>query len=99
MNTRRWHVEPGKAQRLAALVVTMMMIWFTIPEHQRRLIVMRAASRAQRAAGQAARREGHRGMGEELAGRAGGAERAYGAAYQLSRARDRVAEFIEEMRP
>lgn len=92
-------MEPGKAQRLAALIVTLMMIWFTIPEHQRRQLVMRAAHNAQRAAGRAARREGHRGMGEELAGRAGGAERAYGAAYQLSRARDRMAALIEEMRP
>ncbi len=91
--------RPSRLQQIAALVLTAVMVWFTLPEHQRRLAAMRLALLAQRAAGRAARSEGHAGMGDELAGRAGDAERRYSAAYQLSRARDAFTRVLEGMRP
>ncbi len=91
--------RPGRLQQLVALVISLMMAWSMLPEHQRRLILMRAAHALQRAAGRQARREGEAGMGDELAGRAGDAERRYSAAYQLSRARDAFGKVLESMRP
>jgi hypothetical protein len=60
---------------------------------------MRLTAVLQRLAARAARREGHAGMGEELAGHTGDAERRYSLAYSLSRARDACGRALESMRP
>jgi hypothetical protein len=91
--------EPGRLQQLAAMALTLMAMWMMLPEHQRRLLVMRATVAVQRVAGRAARREGHAGMGSELAGRTGDAARSYLTAFHLSRARDRATRILEGMRP
>ena len=81
-------MEPGRFQKIMSLLVTAAMVWMMLPEHQRRLTVMRLAHVLERASGRAARREGQAGMGSELGGRMGDALRRYSAAYNLSRARD-----------
>ena len=91
--------EPGRLQQAAAFVLTLVAIWMMFPEHQRRLILMRAARLAQRVAGRAARQEGRAGMGSELGGRWGDAARSYATAYQLSRARDYCGRVLESLRP
>ena len=89
---------PGRFQRIAALILSLLIMWGMLPEHQRRLIIMRVTVILQRASGAAARAEGHRGMGDELAGRLGEAERRYSAAYTLSRWRDGAHRVYEAMR-
>jgi hypothetical protein len=89
---------PGRSQRIAALLLTLVMIWMTLPEHQRRLIMMRAVHRLKVAAARAARSEGHAGMANELAGQHGDAARRYGAAYHLSRWRDSLARTLDSFR-
>ena len=91
--------QPGRMQQIAGLVLTLVMLWMMLPEHQRRLILMRAAHSLQRAAARAAHREGHAGMGNELDGRPGDAHRRYSAAYHLSRARDAFTASLEALRP
>ena len=90
---------PGRLQRIAALALTLAMLWVTLPEHQRTLILMRTAAGLQRIAHRAARREGHAGMGDELAGRGGDAARRYTLAYTLARVRDRAGAVLEQLRP
>lgn len=92
-------MEPGRIQRLAALLVTLGMLWLTLPEHQRRLILMRITHTLARATGRAAHREGHAGMADELARRNGEALRHYSAAYHLSRARDSFTRALDSLRP
>jgi hypothetical protein len=91
--------EPGRFQRLAALIVSLGMVWYMLPDHHRELIRMRVIYLGQRAAGRVARTEGQTGMGEELAGRPGAAERHYTAALHLSKARDAFGRVLEGMRP
>ena len=91
--------EPGRVQRIAALIVSAGMIWYMLPDHHRELIRMRMVYVAQRAAARVARTEGQTGMGEELAGRPGVAERHYTAAYAFSRTRDAFGRALESMRP
>jgi len=90
---------PGRLQRLAGLALTLALLWLTLPEHQRQLILMRAVRAVQVAAHRAARREGDAGMGDELAGRGGDAARRYTAAYALARARDRAGATLDRLRP
>lgn len=89
--------SPGRLEQLLALASTLVMAWLMLPEHQRTLILMRAAERARNLTGRLARAEGHAGMGEELAGRDPGAR--YGGAYALARARDWLAGLPERWRP
>ncbi len=88
-------MEQSRSQQIAALLLTLLMMWFMIPEHQRRLTVMRVAHGLERAAGRQARREGRLGMGSELDGRLGEADRRYSAAFWLSVARDRFRQARE----
>jgi hypothetical protein len=90
---------PGRAQRIAGLLLTLAMLWMMLPEHQRTLILMRGARLAQHAAHRAARREGQAGMGDELGGRPGDAARRYSLAYTLARVRDRAGLVLEQLRP
>lgn len=89
---------PGRIQRILALLLSLLIMWGMLPEHQRKLIIMRLTLAMQRVSGTAARAEGHRGMGDELAGRVGEAERRYSVAYTLSRWRDAAARGYEAMR-
>lgn len=89
----------GRLQRLAALLLTLVALWMTLPEHQRQLTMMRLTAFGQRLAARAARVEGHAGMGDELVGHTGDAERRYSLAYSLSRARDTFGRALDSMRP
>jgi len=91
--------EPGRLQRIAALALTLAMLWMMLPEYQRRLILMKTARALQRVSGRAAHVEGRAGMGSELAGRDGDAQRSYRAAFHLSRARDAFGRALESLRP
>lgn len=88
---------PGRLEQLLALASTLIMAWFMLPEHQRRLMLMRATERARSLTGRLARAEGYAGMGDELAGRNPAAR--YGGAYMLARARDELGRVLERMRP
>lgn len=92
-------MESGRIQRLLAAVMTLVMIWYVIPEWQRQQIRMWVMARSREAFGTAARMEGRRGMGDELAGRHGEAARRYGVAYNLSRLRDAAGRAYESIRP
>ena len=91
------HRGPGKIEQFLALLSTGLMAWFMLPEHQRRLVLMRAAERGRLLAARLARAEGHAGMADELAGRDPAAR--YGGAYVLARARDWLASLPERWRP
>ena len=82
--------RPGRTQQAAALIMTAALIWFTLPEWQRRLLTARAGARIERLAGRVARAEGRLGMGHELHDRLGAAQRSYGAAYELMQLRERL---------
>ena len=91
--------RPDRLRQALAILLTAVTIWMMLPEHQRKLTVMRLTAFGQRLAGRAARREGHAGMGDELAGKRGDAERRYSLAYSLSKARDSFGRALESMRP
>ena len=90
--------QPGKLELALAVISTAVMIWLMLPEHQRRLLVMRSLARGQALAGRAARLEGHAAMGDELAGLSQARQR-YSAAFWLSRARDQLGTQLDRMRP
>jgi len=90
--------QPGKLELALAVISTAVMMWLMLPEHQRRLLVMRSLARAQALAARAAHLEGHAAMGDELAGLAQARQR-YSATYQLSRLRDAISGQLERMRP
>ena len=91
--------RPGRLQQVIAIAISLAMAWYMLPEWQRKMVAMRAAAALRAAAGRAAHREGQAGMGDELGGRYGDAERRYSAAYQFSRARDAFGRVLESMRP
>lgn len=91
------HRGPGKTEQFLALASTALMAWFMLPEHQRRLLLMRAAERGRSLANRMARAEGFRGMCLELSGRDPAAS--YGGAYVLARCRDWLARLPERWRP
>jgi hypothetical protein len=91
--------RPGRLQQAMAAILMTVTLWLMLPEHQRRLIVMRATALGQRLTARAAHAEGHAGMGNELAGRPEDAERHYQAATTLSRARDAFSRALDSMRP
>lgn len=84
------------ATELLGMAYTLWVIWqFLIPEHQRRLILMRAAERTRRSLARAAFRAGHQAMGLELSGPG---MSSYRVPYLLSRARDAAARAYERLR-
>ena len=87
----------SKTEQLLALLSTGLMVWFMLLEHQRRLLLMRAAERARRLVDRLARAESYAGMGQELAGRDPSSR--YGGACLLARARDWFAGLPERWRP
>lgn len=95
-----WNMgKPSKLEQLAALIAALLMVWQTLPDHQRTQLKMRALSLAERAAGRLARSVGHTAMGDELAGKPADARREYSVAFKLSVARDRVSGLLAGMRP
>jgi hypothetical protein len=80
------------------MCLTLLAMWMMLPEHQRRLAVMRATRWLQAVADRAAARQGRAGMGAELAGRVGDALHRYQTAYSLSVTRDRLARVYERQR-
>ena len=88
--------RPGKLEALLTLASIAVATWYMIPGHDREQIKMQATARLQRLSARLAWREGHRGMGDELAGRDW---QRYSVAYRLSQLRDRLAQVLEEMRP
>lgn len=91
--------RPGRLQQVAALLVTGAMLWYTLPDHRRQLIIMKTARWAQRAAARAARSQGLAGMSEELSGRPAGAARCYATAVHLARVSEALGRSLESMRP
>lgn len=92
-------MEPRKPTRLEqaiAVASALVMAWSVMPEYQRWEIRFRMLQLAHRATSKLAWREGHRAMGDELAGRE---LHRYPMAYRLSRLRDRIGAEIEGMRP
>ena len=91
--------RPSRLEQIAAAVVSLLIVWQTLPEHQRKLLAMRALDFSHRLLARWAKSEGRAGMTDELAGRPGYAERQYAVTLKLSVARDRVAAALESMRP
>lgn len=89
--------KPGKAELILATISTAVMAWSVMPPQERMWIKLAAATRARRLLARLAWREGHHGMGDELAGRDPWPR--YGAALVLSRARDLIDKTLEAMRP
>ena len=90
--------KPGTGiQAALALAATAVMTWYVIPEPERYWLRLAVLGRLHALSDRLARSEGRRGMADELTGRDPGPR--YGAAYQLSRARDWLAGRLEGMRP
>src|SRR5215469_15750814 len=82
---------------LVTLAGTAWMVWAQLPEQERYWMRLSVTGRLRRLAAGLAVREGHAGMGDELAGRNPAAR--YNAALALSRCRDRLGRALEAMRP
>lgn len=79
---------------LYALVSLLWLAWVLIPEHQRRLTLMRIARAAEKSAWHAASRAARAEMGHELSGRA----TSYALPYGLSRLAIAAARVYDRMR-
>lgn len=88
--------RPGKAEQIAALASALLMAWFMMPPQERYWAKLRLLQGVHQLASRLARAEGHRGMGDELAGRE---YWRYAVALQISQARDRLEKALEDMRP
>jgi hypothetical protein len=92
--------QPGKTEVLLAAVTTLVsaaaMTWYMIPQQERYWIRLRMLRSLHHASGRLARRVGHAGMGDELAGLD---FQRYGLAYRLSRMRDTLGKRLEDMKP
>lgn len=99
MDSRR----PSKTEQALALMTAFLTLaavaWQMIPEHDRRLAVMRTVQGAQRLAARAAAGLGREGMRNELCGSRGAASQQYGAALHLSMVRDALGRTLERMKP
>lgn len=88
--------RPGKAEQIAALASALLMAWYMMPPQERQIAKLRVLQFAHRLASRLARAEGHRGMGDELAGRE---YFRYAVALRLGQARDKLAKALEDARP
>ncbi len=77
-----------------ALISILWLLWILIPEHQRRLMAMRAAKTIERNAWRTAFRAGHQEMGLEVSGLA----TSYRVPYVLSRAALQAERAYEKLR-
>lgn len=83
------------ALRLAyTLACLLLLVWMMIPEHRRRLTMMRMAEGTRKVAGRAAYRAGHLAMGQEISG----CGENYNVPLVLSVCRDKAAAVVERMR-
>lgn len=83
------------ATELLGLAYTIYVMWvLLIPEHQRRLVLMRVTEAIRSAAGRAAFRTGHRAMSLEISA----SVENYELPYRLSLVRDRAAVIYEKLR-
>lgn len=86
------------AVRILGLAYTLLcllfLLWVMIPEHRRKLMMMRMAETTRKAAGQAACRAGHLAMGREISGLG----ESYSVPLALSVMRDKAAAAVERMR-
>ena len=87
---------PGKLEAFLTLVTMLIASWYMMPPQQRYWIQLRSLQQLHRVSARLAWRAGHKGMGDELAGRD---LQRYPLAYLLSRARDQLALTLEDMRP
>lgn len=87
---------PKLLEIFMALASTAAAVYLTLPPQERMWLKLEVFQRAQRMAARLAWTTGHRGMGDELAGRD---FQRYGIAYRLSQARDYLARKLQEMRP
>lgn len=88
--------QPGKLELLLATASTLVAVWYMMPPQEQTWMKLRALRSLHRLAGRLALREGHAGMGDELAGRD---FQRYGLALRLSQARDALGQALEAMRP
>lgn len=86
------------AVKVLGLAYTLMCLawlaWAMIPEHRRKLLMMRLAEATRRSASRTASRAGHQAMGLEISGC--GAN--YSFPYVLSLTRDKAAAALERLR-
>lgn len=83
------------ATAILSLIYTAYILWIMlVPEHQRRLILMRAASQVRSLSARAAFRTGHQAMGLEISG----SGRNYELPYRLSQLRDLSGRIYERLR-
>lgn len=83
------------ATELLGLMYTLYVMWMLlVPEHRRRLLLMRLTATVKQAAGRAAFRTGHQAMGLELSV----SVENYDLPYWLSRLRDRAAAVYDRLR-
>lgn len=88
--------KPGKAEQAIAVVSALLLAWSMTPEQERYWIRLKVLGTLQSLSARLAWREGHRGMGDELAGRDW---QRYSVAFRLSQARDLIGRVLEDMRP
>lgn len=88
--------KPGLAEIMLALISAVVTAWLMAAPQERYWVQLRLLDAASRLTGRLAWRAGHKGMGDELAGRDW---QRYQLAEFLSRARDGIGRAIEEMRP
>lgn len=83
------------ATELLGLAYMMYALWILlVPEHSRRLILMRAAAAVRQRAAKAAFRTGHQAMGLEISG----CGRNYELSYRLSQLRDAANRAYDKLR-
>ena len=89
-------------QGIAVLAITAAEVWAMLPPDERmwiRLSLSQRLSSLRARAGGLAARQGHEGMGDELAGKARLARSRYGAAAAWSRLRDAIGRAAQVARP
>lgn len=84
--------------QLAVLALTVAMIWFLIPQHKRKSVVLTCVDHGRRYVLRLAAWNGRRGMDLELEGDLTGADRHYEMAYQLMTERvDKLVELYRKL--
>ena len=91
--------QPGRVQQVMAALSAALIVWFSLPEQERRWMVLRTVGSLHRFASRLARAEGYAGMGQELAGKRELARSRYGGALVAARLRDSLARLLEAMKP
>lgn len=82
--------RPPLLEMILYLAANLIALWAVLPPEDRRWLIARITHHSRRALATLAAREGHAGMGDELAGRPPAGR--YNAAYWLARGRDWLTE-------